>query len=103
VTSDGSGRAFVGLVGALRARRDPRGRKLTVAVTAKTASAALVHRLLDLGAFVIRAGSGAAGHHLHHFPLRAAIVPRAGRLICVDLADYLRTWRPGRVATLNVL
>ena len=29
--------------------------------------------------------------------------PRRGRLICVDFADYLYTWRPGRMADLHVL
>ena len=31
------------------------------------------------------------------------MIPRQGRLVCVDLADYLLTWRPGRAADLHVL
>jgi hypothetical protein len=30
-------------------------------------------------------------------------MPRQGRLICVDLADYLYTWRPGQIASLYML
>jgi hypothetical protein len=96
--------ATLGLVGALRERSDPLGRKLTVIATVDTApglaSAPFVRRLLDRGAFVVCAdpdAPSASGDHLHHFPLRAAVIPRQGRLICVDLADYLHTWRPGRI------
>ena len=69
-------------------------------------NAVFVRRLLDCGAFVVRgsADPGAeGGDHLHHFPLRAVVIPRRGRLVCVDLADYLLTWRPGRAADLHVL
>lgn len=101
--------ATLGLVRALRARRDPRGRQLSVVVTVEAAPSlaadAFVWQLLDASAFVVRgdAGTEAAGGHLHHFPLRATMKPRSGRLICVDLADYLYTWRPGRVSDLHVL
>lgn len=101
--------ATLGLVRALRARRDPLGRRLGVVVTVEAGPSvaidAFVWWLLDTGAFVVRgdAGTEAARDHLHHVPLRAATNPRRGRLICVDLADYLYTWRPGRVADLHVL
>ena len=102
--------AAIGLVGALRARRDPLGRKLTVVVTIEAepdpVSAPFVRRLLDRSAFVVRADPDASstnGDHLHHFPLRVAVIPRQGQLICVDLADYLHTWRPGRIADLHVV
>jgi hypothetical protein len=102
--------ATLGLVGALRERSDPLGRKLTVIATVDATpdpvSAPFVRRLLDHGAFVVCADSdapSASGDHLHHFPLRAAVIPRRGQLICVDLADYLHTWRPGRIAHLHVV
>ena len=50
-------------------------------------------RLRDLGAFVVHAGMAAGGDHLHHFPFRAATIPRVGRLVCTDLADHLACWR----------
>ena len=98
--------AALGLVSALQTRRDPLGRRVSVVVTSEAAHVtadAFVRQLLDRGAFVVRAGIGAAGDHLHHFPLRAPMIPRRGRLICVDLADYLHTWRPGRIADLHVI
>ena len=102
--------ATIGLVGTLREKNDPMGRKLTVIATIEAggdpASAPFVQRLLDYGVFVVRADPdtpSASGDHLHHFPLRAAVIPRRGQLICVDLADYLHTWRPGDVADLHVV
>lgn len=103
--------AALGLVGALAKRRDPLGRRITVVVTVEAVPGseqvgAFVRQLLDRGAFVVRGGASpgaAGGDHLHHFPLRAVVIPRRGRLVCVDLADYLLTWRPGRVADLHVL
>ena len=103
--------AALGLVGALRKRRDPLGHRITVVVTVEAVpgskqDGAFVRQLLDRGAFVVRGGASpgaAGGDHLHHFPLRAAVIPRRGRLVCVELADYLHTWRPGRVADLHVL
>lgn len=38
-----------------------------------------------------------------HFPLRAATIPRAGRLVCTDLADHLACWTPGGGADLHVI
>ena len=98
----------LGLVRALRGRRDPLGRYLDVVVTIDAALASprdtvIVHQLRERGAFVIRGAGKATGDHLHHFPLRAVVRPREGRLICVDLADYLYTWRAGRVGDLHVL
>jgi len=103
--------AALGLVGALRARRDPAGRELGVVVTVDVAPCAAtdayVQSLLDKGAFVVRPGmglgTGAAGDHLHHLPLRTLTNPRRGRLVGVDFADYMYTWRPGRVADLYVI
>lgn len=70
----------------------------------RTADAsAFVRGLLDRGAFVVRARLGASGDHLHHFPLRAAILPRRGGLVCVDLSDHLACWRPGSAADLHVI
>ena len=59
--------------------------------------------LLKRGAFVVRSGSGTGDDHLHHLPLRASVDVRNGRLVCVDLADYLVSWRPGDSAELHVL
>ena len=80
------------LVSALRRRRDARGCRPTVVITVDASaagSARFVQELLGQGAFVIRAGHGMSGDHLHHYPLRAAIEPPGGRLVCVDLADHL--------------
>lgn len=98
--------AALGAVDALRGRRDPLGRRLAVVATVDAPASldgAFVRGLLDRGAFVVRGGLGAAGDHLHHVPLRAPVQPRRGRLICVDLADWLHTWRPGRVAELHAI
>ncbi len=103
--------AALGLVGALTKRRDPLGRRITVVVTIEAVpgsarEGAFVRRLLDRGAFVVRGGAdpGVTGDdHLHHFPLRAVVIPRRGRLVCVDLADYLLTWQVGFAADLHVL
>lgn len=103
--------AALGLVSALMERRDPLGRQITVVVTvdAMPGSArkgAFVRRLLDRGAFVMCGGADpgvTGGDHLHHFPLRAVVIPRRGRLVCVDLVDYLFTWRAGFAADLHVL
>ena len=103
--------AALGLVVALTRRRDPLGRRITVVVTVEAVpgsarDGAFVRRLLDRGAFVVRGGTdpgAASGDHLHYFPLRAVVIPRRDRLVCVDLADYLLTWRAGRVADLHVL
>ena len=106
----GEGPVALGLVSALRQRSDPLGRRLAVFVTIAAGhdpgNSRLVRQLLGLGAFVLCAdaqGSAAGSDHLHHFPLRATVRPRHGRLICVDLADYLHTWQPGRLAGLHVL
>jgi len=97
----------LGLVGALRERRDARGCRTAVIVTVEAGmppdADKFVHGLLDRGAFVVQAGLGASGNHLHHFPLRATITPRKGRLVCVDLADHLACWRPGSAADLHVI
>ncbi len=97
----------LGLVSALRKRRDARGCRTAVIVTVEARmspdASELVRELLDRGAFVARAGLGALGDHLHHFPLRATIVPRRGRLVCVDLADHLACWRSGSAADLHVI
>ena len=97
----------LGLIGALRERRDPSGRKLTVVVTLEAApgpaaTGMFVRRLLERGAFVVR-NAATSGDHLHHLPLRAAVRSRRGQMIGVDLADYLHTWRPGSVADLHVV
>jgi hypothetical protein len=96
----------VGLVAALRERTDPNGRKLTVVATIESAEDMFIRRLLGRGAFVVRgapdAGSG-GGERLHHFPSRAVITPRRGRLISIDSGDLLSTWRPGWVGELHVL
>ena len=99
--------AALGLVAALRERRCGRGCRTAVVVTvegsASPALLALVRGLRDLGAFVVRPGMAAGGNHLHHFPLRAPMTPRGGRLVCVDLADHLACWPPGGVAALHVI
>ncbi len=99
--------AALGLVAALRERRCERGCRTAVVVTVDGSSTptllVLVRAVRDLGAFVVHAGMAAGGDHLHHFPLRAAMLPRVGRLICVDLADHLACWPPGGVADLHVI
>jgi len=99
--------AALGLVAALRERRCERGCRTAVVVTVEgdfsPALLVLVCKLRDLGAFVVRAGMAAGGDHLHHFPLRAATIPRGDRLICTDLADHLACWQPGGVADLHVI
>lgn len=103
--------ATLGLVGALRARRDPDGRALSVVVTVdavrSAATDAFVGSLLDKGAFVVcpaaREGVGVTSDHLHHLPLRTLTNPRRGQLVGVDFADYRQVWQPGRVADLHVV
>lgn len=99
--------AATGLVAALRARRCGRGCRTAVVVTFEggpaPAALAAVHALRSLGALVIRPGMAMGGDHLHHFPLRAIMEPRKGRLICVDLADHFACWPPGGVADLHAI
>lgn len=98
--------AALGLVTALRARRDARGCRMAVVVTLEgpiSGKDEFELDLLDRGAFVVRAGLAAEGDHVHHFPLRASTYPRRGRLVCVDLTDYLACWRPGSRADLHVI
>lgn len=95
-----------GLVAGLRERRDATSCRLAVVATVEAVTAradAFARELRALGAFVVRAGLGATGDHFHHFPLRAAVLPRQGRLVCVDLADHLACWRPGGAAVLTVI
>ena len=97
----------LGLVGALRKHRDPGGCRISVIATVEAGlsdASDFVCGLQEHGAFVVQAGLGARGYHLHHFPLQAAIVPPLGRrLVCFDLADHLASWRAGGVATLHVI
>ena len=99
--------ATLGLVAALRERRHERGCRTAVVVTVEGSSSPalrrMMRRLRALGAFVVRPGIAAGGDHLHHFPLRAATIPRVGRLVCTDLADHLACWAPGGVADLHVI
>ncbi len=100
--------AALALVNALRQRRDARGCRVAVIVTIEAAGSpgvsALVRGLLGRGAFVVQAGLGVSGDHIHHFPLRAVMLPRRGRhLVCVDLADHLACWTPGSTAHLHAL
>jgi len=100
--------AALALVSALRQRRDARGCRVAVIVTIEAAGSpgvsALVRGLLGRGAFVVQAGLGVSGDHIHHFPLRAVMLPRRGRrLVCVDLADHLACWTPGSTAHLHAL
>ena len=97
----------VALVHALRARRwQGRRCRTAVMVTLDLSSRSvtkcrLAKALRDAGAFVVEPASTATGMHLHHFPLRAAIMPRAGgRLVCTDLADHLACWPAGGWARL---
>lgn len=96
----------LGLVAGLRQRRDTRGCRPSVVVTVEGGASLLlsgfVRQLLEAGGFVIRSGHDTAGDHLHHFALQA-IQPRKGRLVCVDLADYLACWKPGAAADLHVI
>ena len=99
--------AALALVSALRQRRDAAGCRTAVIVTVEAgpppAAGAFVRGLLDQGAFVVQAGLGVSDDHIHHFPLRAVMVPRRGRLVCVDLADHLACWAPGGTADLHVI
>jgi hypothetical protein len=60
----------------------------------------LAESIRAMGAFVVRGGPETPLNHLHHFPLRAAIMARHGQLAGVDLADILSACRPGGAATL---
>ena len=94
--------AAVGLIRALRGRRDPHGRRLIVVATIDAhEDAAFVRQLLDLGVFVVCSAVARSGDHVHLFPLRMTVSPRAGRLIGVDVADIVQTWQPGRMGTLH--
>ena len=98
--------AAVALVTALRAQPAVQGCRMVVVVTFDSvdpAAEAIEVALRRQGALVIRPGLGADGDHLHHLPLRAATYPRRGRLVGVDLADYLATWCPGGRADLYVM
>jgi len=100
--------AALALVSALRQRRVARGCRVAVIVTVEaglpSAASGFVREMLGRGAFVVQAGVGVSGDHIHHFPLRAAIMPRRGRrLVCVDLADHLACWMPGSPADLHAL
>jgi hypothetical protein len=94
------------LVDALRTRRCHGRCRTTVVVTLDLTSRPatrirLARTLREAGAFVIEPADTAKGLHLHHFPLRAAIMPRGGgRLVCADLADHLACWPPGSWARL---
>ncbi len=99
-------KTVLSLVAALRERRDSRGCRMAVVVTLERPAAgedAFERELVVRGAFVVRPGPGVGGDHFHHFPLRASGRPRRGRLVCVDLADYLASWRPGSRAELHVI
>ena len=94
--------AALGLISALRERSDPQGRRLIVVATVgASGETAFVRQLLDLGAFVVCSAVAGSGEHVHLFPLRMAVSPRAGRLIGVDVADIVQTWQPGRMGTLH--
>ncbi len=94
--------ATVELVGRLRQRR-PDGRiRMTVLATVER-GAGIAASLAAEGAFVVEGAPGVPAQHLHHFPLRAAIPPRAGRIICADLADHLVTWPRGRRSQLHAI
>ena len=100
--------AALALVSALRQRRDAAGCRTAVIVTVEAgpppATGAFVRGLLDQGAFMMQAGVDVSDDHIHHFPLRAVMLPRRGRrLVCVDLADHLACWAPGRTADLHVI
>ena len=89
------------LVQALRARRWHGRCRTAVVVTLDLSSQPATRirqakALRKAGAFVIEPADTAKGLHLHHYPLRAAIMPRGGgRLVCADLADHLACWPPG--------
>lgn len=93
----------VGLVKALRARRDPGGSAMRVVVTLEDGAGdeAFAARLGELGAFVVRPGPGVPSSHLHHLPARILFHHR--RFICIDLVDTLLVWQPGREATLHCI
>ena len=91
------------LVRSLRRRTNRQGTRMTVVATVAHGPASLAARLAAYGAFVIEGAPGVPAEHLHHFPLRAAVTPPAGRLICTDLADHLATWQPGTCSRLHLL
>ncbi len=96
----------VALVHALRAQRCHGRSRTAVVVTLDLSSQPatrirFARTLREAGAFVIEPADTAKGLHLHHFPLRAAIMPRGGgRLVCADLADHLACWPPESWARL---
>ena len=93
----------LGVVEALRRRRDPGGGALRVVVTLEDGAGdeAFAARLAKLGAFVVRPGPGVPSSHLHHLPARILLHHR--RFICIDLVDTLLLWQPGREATLHCM
>ena len=94
------------LVRALGSRRVDGNRRLRVVVTVDGAEAkrtTAVPLFKQLGATVIRGAEGMDADHLHHFPVRAMLRPPSGRLVCVDLADCLMCWPPGRAGVLHLI
>lgn len=91
LASDAERDAAVGLVGALRQRRSDGRTRMAVLATVEH-GVDVATRLAAAGAFVIEGTAAVPAQHLHHFPLRAAVPPRAGRVVCADLADHLVTW-----------
>lgn len=105
-TEQGDLTVVLSLVAALRQRRDATGCRVAVIVTVEAgivSACGFIPKLLERGAFVVQAGLGASGDHFHHFPLRVAIMPPRGRLVCVDLADHLACWKSGSTADLHVI
>ncbi len=103
--TDADAEAAFELVRFLRARRVC-GQRPCVLVTSDAEpgvrSEVLHRRLREAGAFLVTPWPGTPVAHLHGFALRAAIEPRDGRLICVDLADHFVTWPSGGAAVLRL-
>ena len=95
--------AAFGLVQALGKGVKDEGHRLRVVVTMGAAEPSTAADLRHLGATVIRGTAGMDPDHLHHFPVRAALRPPSGRLVCVDLADCLMCWPPGRIGDLHLI
>ncbi len=98
--------AALHLVRTLGSRVGDEGRRLRMAVTVGAAEAertAAVPLFQQLGATVIQGTEGMEADHLHHFPVRATLRPPSGRLVCVDLADCLMCWPPGRAGILHMI
>lgn len=97
---DDPGVVDVGMTAALVRTLMQRGRVI-VTMPAGDAGRRLKSLLRTAGAFVVTAAPDVPLDHLHHFPLRPAIMRPHHRLVCIDPADVLIVCGPGEAGTLQ--